>query len=79
MAEKVFFGNVKEITNDYGTMYSLGMTKDDINKLTFNEKGFANVQLKKWKSGKWYMEVPQNTQQAESNTKEQDVDSDDPF
>lgn len=64
MADKVFFGNVKEITNDYGTMFNIGITQDDLNKLEFNDKGFANVSLKKWKSWKWYIEVfnPENTQ-----------------
>ena len=57
MADKIFFGNVKEMTNEYGTMYSIWIPKADLDKLVFNEKGWANVSMKKWRSGNWYMEV----------------------
>jgi len=82
MADKVFFGNVKEITNDYGTMFNIGITQDDLNKLEFNDKGFANVSLKKWKSWKWYIEVfnPQGEKQEnKQEIEEQDTDEDLPF
>lgn len=55
--DKVFFGSVKVIENQYGTMYSIGIPKDDLGKLSFNEKGWANVTLKKWQKGNWYLEV----------------------
>ena len=54
---KVFFGSVKEMTNERGTMYSLWIRKEDLEKLTFNEKGFANVSIKKSKKWNWYCEV----------------------
>ncbi|UFX83237.1 hypothetical protein [Candidatus Absconditicoccus praedator] len=75
MAEKIFFGNVKEMTNEYGTMYSIGISKDDLNKLVFNDKGWANVSLKKSSKGNWYMEIynPQNQSNNESsNIQEED-------
>lgn len=82
MADKVFFGNVKEITNDYGTMYNIGITQDDINKLEFNDKGFANVTLKKSKNDKWYMEIPQyEKKESKGKTEQKDnsVNEDLPF
>ncbi len=81
MAEKVFFGNVKEINNDYGTMYNIGLTKEDLNKLEFNEKGWANVSLKKWRSWKWYIEVlnSQQNYQNSNSSQSQSEDEDLPF
>ena len=55
--DKVFFGNVKEMTNDYWTMYSIWIPKDDLNKLVFNEKWWANLSLKKSSKWNWYMEI----------------------
>lgn len=62
MTDKVFFGNVKEMTNDYWTMYSIGIPKDDLDKLVFNDKWWANLSLKKSSKWNWYMEIynPQN-------------------
>ena len=55
--EKTFFWSVKEMTNDFWTMYSLGIRKEDLDKFSFNEKGFANVSIKKSKGWNWYCEV----------------------
>ncbi|MBS8121849.1 hypothetical protein [Candidatus Vampirococcus lugosii] len=82
MADKVFFGNVKEMTNNYGTMYSIGITKEDLDKLVFNEKGWANISLKKSSKGNWYMEIynpqdnnnTQKTSQTEVVNEEEDED-----
>ena len=57
MNEKIFFWSVKEMTNDYWTMYSIWIQKDDLEKLVFNDKWWANVSMKKWRSWNWYMEV----------------------
>ena len=67
--EKVFFGSVKEKTNEYGTMYNIWIRKEDLDKLEFNDKGFANVSLKKWKSWNWYIEVfnPENAKWWQTN------------
>ena len=64
--EKVFFWSVKEMTNEYWTMYSIWIRKEDLNKLEFNEKGFANLSMKKSKKGTWYMEVYQPKQKPET-------------
>ena len=87
MAEKIFFGSVKEIQNDYWTMYNIWITQDDINKLKFNDRGWANVSLKKWRSWNWYIEVfdPENTQwwqasqQSQSSNQASEEDEDLPF
>lgn len=75
MAEKIFFWNVKEMTNEYWTMYSIWISKDDLNKLVFNDKWWANVSLKKSSKWNWYMEIynPQNQSNNESsNIQEED-------
>ena len=72
--EKIFFGSVKEMTNEYGTMYSIWIRKEDLNKLEFNEKGFANLSLKKSKKGTWYMEVYQPKEKPETFDDSQDED-----
>ena len=73
--EKVFFGSVKEMTNDYWTMYSIWIRKEDLDKLEFNEKGFANLSMKKSKKGTWYMEVyqPKEKQETFDDTKDEDL------
>ena len=73
--EKVFFGSVKEMTNDYWTMYSIWIRKEDLDKLVFNEKGFANLSLKKSKKGTWYMEVyqPKEKQETFDESKDEDL------
>ena len=57
MKEKVFFWSVKEMTNDYWTMYSIWIKKDDLDKLVFTDKWWANLSMKQSKNGNWYMEV----------------------
>ncbi len=83
MAEKIFFWNVKEMTNDYWTMYSIWISKDDLDKLVFNEKWWANVSLKKSSKWNWYMEIYnpggnqsqwQQSQAKEESSVEEDED-----
>lgn len=82
MADKVFFGNVKEMTNNYWTMYSIWITKEDLDKLVFNEKWWANISLKKSSKWNWYMEIynpqdnnnTQKTSQTEVVNEEEDED-----
>ena len=64
--EKVFFWNVKEMTNNYWTMYSIWITKEDLDKLEFNDKWWANISMKKSKKGTWYLEVYQPQQKTET-------------
>jgi len=73
MKQKIFFWTVKEYKNDYGTMYSLGMTKDDLKKLKFNAKWYANISIKQSKNGKRYAEVyqPKEEQDEEFNTEDE--------
>ena len=73
MKQKIFFWTVKEYKNDYGTMYSLGIKKEDIKKLVFNEKWFANVSIKQSKNWNWYWEVyqPKEEQAEEFNTEDE--------
>ena len=70
--EKVFFGSVKEMTNDYWTMYSLWIKKEDIQKLKFNDKGYANVSIKKSKSWNRYWEVYEGKWYTQSIVDEED-------
>ena len=72
--EKIFFGSVKEIQNDYWTMYSIWIRKEDLNKLEFNEKWFANLSMKKSKKGTWYMEVYQPKEKPETFDDSKDED-----
>ena len=71
--EKTFIGNVKEFKNNYWTMYNLWLSKDDIKKLVFNEKWFANINIKQSKSGKWYAElyIPDNINNYENDQEDE--------
>ena len=71
--EKTFVGNVKEFKNNYWTMYNLWLSKDDIKKLVFNEKWFANINIKQSKSGKWYAElyIPDNINNYENDQEDE--------
>ena len=75
MADKIFFGSVKEFQNDYWTMYNIWITQDDINKLQYNDRGWANVSLKKWKSWKWYIEVhtPKEKQETFDDSNDEEI------
>jgi hypothetical protein len=55
-------------------MYSLGFKKEDMDKLVYNDKGFANLTLKKSQKGTWYMEVytPKN-QAPKQEAQEEDL------
>jgi len=71
--EKTFVGNVKEFKNNYWTMYNLWLSKDDIKKLVFNEKWFANINIKQSKKGKWYAElyIPDNINNYENDQEDE--------
>jgi hypothetical protein len=64
--DKVFIGSVKPIDTEYGTIYSIGINKEDLAKLDFNDKGWANISMKQGKSGKWYMEKYTPKQKTEN-------------
>lgn len=61
MSEKtrVFVGNVKARTNQYGTSYTLGFKLDDLKKLEAHIKssGWVNVNLSTNKEGKPFMNI----------------------
>ena len=73
MKQKIFFWTVKEYKNDYGTMYSLGIKKEDIEKLKFNKQWFANVSIKQSKNWNWYWEVyiPDNINNYENDQEDE--------
>ena len=68
MNDKVFVWSVKEMSNDYWTMYSIGIKKEDLEKLVFGDTGRANLSMKKSKKGTWYLEVyePKNRETRQS-------------
>lgn len=67
--DKKFFWIVREIENDYGTMYNIGMQQEDLDKLNEaqpNDKGFRNMTLKKSKKWSWYIEINQEEKKEEN-------------
>jgi len=59
MSEKLFVGKVEAKETKFGTMTKIGLTKDDLQKLSehLSEKGWVNLTLKNSQKGTQYLEI----------------------
>lgn len=69
MADKEFFWNVQVKDTQYWKMIMLWIKQEDIDKLEYNDKWYANIAIKKSKNWNYYWEV------LKDNNSSKDIDT----